>query len=551
MKDLRYIKLFEAFESKFLAKTLSAIEDKDAFILMLKLICNRIDFPVSKLNDDYFEYLPFNKALRRINDVEKCKASNEDGFSCEDGKIGMKWYTKKGEEVIKKTTCSACKGNGVIHKDGMKLIKFWFNKDGEFISMTGVDGSKRSGMFAKFFGEVKGYNIVKPLSNKDVAGLEPGSIIYFHPSGYKSSIIGYIYKDGGRVFAIQSYASGSTPEFWNRSATSWNKIAPCSWNMVNGDFYDVSLLEETKQSNESGSSNNLNYNLSITIQDNEIQYSHPNSVTNIDELLNNQLKGAHFAIIMNLEKLKHSEHDLKSSIASTRSERKLGIPKDSDVKNNNMLRYLGKLSEIDVRDISTLSRYIRRFIISRNVLYIMFVDNFISDIQKVYTSIMKLYPTKDTLGLIDDSRAEDLNGLIKSQIAEMNIRNLNVIKNLDYYRENFKKLYEQNPEWASLCLELLDSFDNLGKVIYDRITSEKIESIDDFRGVINIIRNIINECDNSNIYQIPRFRDLFRFMAAVHSVNPEDGYYHLNTRDRRRIESSIIDTKTIIAKINK
>ena len=60
MKNLKYIKLFEAFESVKLSKTLGFIS-KDArgtFISQLKFLADRMDLPYSKYSDDYFQYLP-------------------------------------------------------------------------------------------------------------------------------------------------------------------------------------------------------------------------------------------------------------------------------------------------------------------------------------------------------------------------------------------------------------------------------------------------------------------------------------------------------------
>ena len=67
MKKLKHIKLFEAFESVKLGKTLSFINSgaKSSFIDNLKNIASKYDFPISKFNDDMFQYLPFKSALRK------------------------------------------------------------------------------------------------------------------------------------------------------------------------------------------------------------------------------------------------------------------------------------------------------------------------------------------------------------------------------------------------------------------------------------------------------------------------------------------------------
>ena len=59
MKNLKHIQIFEAFESRILSKTLGYINtsDKSNFMDRIKRLCKTIDFPLSKMSDEYFEYL--------------------------------------------------------------------------------------------------------------------------------------------------------------------------------------------------------------------------------------------------------------------------------------------------------------------------------------------------------------------------------------------------------------------------------------------------------------------------------------------------------------
>jgi hypothetical protein len=76
MKNLKYIQIFEAFESKILGKTLAYIKepnDKSKFFDQIKRLCKNIDYPLSKMSDDYFEYffsfikkIIINKNMRKI-----------------------------------------------------------------------------------------------------------------------------------------------------------------------------------------------------------------------------------------------------------------------------------------------------------------------------------------------------------------------------------------------------------------------------------------------------------------------------------------------------
>jgi hypothetical protein len=85
MSKLQHIKLFEAFESIKLTKTLGYIKDKsdkNNFLDRLKRVCGSIDFPYSKLSDEFFEYLPFKKALDKAAIVtdEPCVATSRSEF---------------------------------------------------------------------------------------------------------------------------------------------------------------------------------------------------------------------------------------------------------------------------------------------------------------------------------------------------------------------------------------------------------------------------------------------------------------------------------------
>ena len=59
MRQLKYIKLFEAFDSVQISKTLKFVkkEDKSMFMDALKAITTNIDAPLSALNDKNFHLI--------------------------------------------------------------------------------------------------------------------------------------------------------------------------------------------------------------------------------------------------------------------------------------------------------------------------------------------------------------------------------------------------------------------------------------------------------------------------------------------------------------
>ena len=148
MKNLKYIKLFEAFDARTLNVTLKNIkgsEDKKNFLSNLKTICDKFDIPESKLSDDLFTYLPFNKALKFnnvVSDDQPCDAVGEfvHGERCDNGKVRRPWG--RGFRVV---DCGTCKGTGIKPKrSDLSLLKFWFNSEGKYVATTAVDGIYRA-----------------------------------------------------------------------------------------------------------------------------------------------------------------------------------------------------------------------------------------------------------------------------------------------------------------------------------------------------------------------------------------------------------------------
>jgi hypothetical protein len=150
MKDLKYIQLFEAFESSKLSKTLKFInkEYRSRFLQDIKSLCNSMNFPLSEISDDLFEYLPYKKALTCHKDPvqKKCSATSESEFGssvgipgekCEDGKLKRTW----GAGRIRVMECPNCNGTGIEpFKEKWKYLKFWFSADKKYITKTATNG---------------------------------------------------------------------------------------------------------------------------------------------------------------------------------------------------------------------------------------------------------------------------------------------------------------------------------------------------------------------------------------------------------------------------
>ena len=202
MKNLKHIQIFEAFESRILSKTLGYINtsDKSNFMDRIKRLCKTIDFPLSKMSDEYFEYLPFKSALSRaaMTGDEPCEATSKSEFpgyavageNCTNGKIKRQWGARTRDVV-----CPVCGGSGVKPKKSeIKLVKFWFTSEGKWVATTLVDGVIRSGRGkssgSKFSTNFSDYTVGRSVSNlSELRGGEMASMTIG-----SDQVIAYIFK---------------------------------------------------------------------------------------------------------------------------------------------------------------------------------------------------------------------------------------------------------------------------------------------------------------------------------------------------------------------
>jgi hypothetical protein len=209
MKHLiSYNKLFEAFESKNISGTLHFIKNPE-------------------------ERKKFINSLKEKKGPEKCGAESKwiKGEFCQDGKVKRTWG--KGTRM---STCPVCKGTGVKKPkpNDLKIIKFWFNSEGRFVSTTGVDGTLRNSInnSNKLDDNPKHYKEGEKITLEQFFKLPTGSIIM---CDFRTipSVISYVLQSNRNpnreIFLLQNKISGSTPDY---STSDWKKIAKFSYVVV-------------------------------------------------------------------------------------------------------------------------------------------------------------------------------------------------------------------------------------------------------------------------------------------------------------------------------
>jgi len=411
---MKYLKLFEAFESNILSKTLSYLSDmsKGDFMKAIKNYCEKIDFPLSKISDDYFQYLAYNKALKSVisseDKVEDCKATSKEVFGdksvgddiCTGGKLKRIWG--KG---VRSVDCPKCLGTGKIKvgdpdaPKGYELIKFWINNEKDIISVTLTDGKKgdSTGAADDYVGFGKVYDSNDSLDN--IPHLHPVIIRW---SDESNSAIGTFYKPGGewRCYVIHNIRSkdGSEP-----GGRDWKKYGKYSWSVGGGSYQTIQMCKKSE------------------VAEGEINYYEYNKVTDFNFKTSktssspHKLEGSNFAIVFDTGKLKNSEYVKKSEITKGRDKVKSGIIggklgiKDVDIKKQNLDKYIKALASKGVKgemsDLASLDNYIFRVLGGKNLIF-KFIKGEVSDVDKIINSFFKMLKVNEEYGYDHDYSEE-------------------------------------------------------------------------------------------------------------------------------------------------
>lgn len=517
-KQLKYLKIFEAFESVKLSKTLNYIKDessKSKFMDLLKLIASNIDLPLSKYSDEYFQYLPFNKALKlNFNyDDEVCDANSEQSYPeygvpgsvCDKGQVDRKWG-----KSIRKAKCTVCEGTGVKKKTDfeIKWFKFWFDKDGRYITTTGTDGQIRpqiTNMAISFGGKIPTLPISRNLDDYIVTGKEyplnsvlslpTGSIVSIRIGIPRQNVIGMILKDsyeGTYIIHDDSRCSGASPD-----GMEWQIYGRYSWVVRSERDMDgtAKLLipkneaESFKQLEEEDEDKVDPYTWNAPIH---VRYSSFNLTTekNVEKLLSD----AHFAIVLNYLDLTKSEYKKHRTIRQEREESRKGstyLMSDDEIRQLNIEKYVEEIrKKISISgDLKDFPRTLKRFIGGIYAgIYVLRgrnsseLNNFVENLYRFMSSS----PESDDQKMYYEIAERNLKDTIERNIKFNN----DVTKSISSLRDMARQ--ENRPDLNTVIDGILD----LNKAISNKMGSIEVETLEDvdvFLEKYNSIRRVYKE----------------------------------------------------------
>ena len=516
MKNLKYLQIFEAFESKTLSKVFNYVNkaQKGQFKTILENLCDKLNFPMSALSDDLFQYLSFNKALQLTYNVEDKPCDNESdtipGEKCSgptgdenQGTIMRTWGRGR-----RRVECIVCKGTGIKPKTNfpIKWIKFWFDKDGKYIQATITDGQIRQQSGSDYKGgtlddRIDQYEVEKTgISWNELTNYSTGDIFKFSDSSGNGTGVAMLFIDNGKAYMIQNFASGSTPDY----SDDWMKAARFSWVVnsssdVRGTLTLLKPKNVDKDENVEEKPDPYSWNALVRLGNLSVQRS---------SKVKEEIQGAHFALVLDYVKMK--EKTKESTFKDTqvtkqkREESKIdaaALKLPNNIRTENYERYTKTISKnIKITsDITSIKNLFMRVLGMQYAGHYVLQGLHFGDLESIFEKIIKFLQNLDQANQDSESDAarvqqvyvDGISSYVKNAMENTTRYNSNIRKNLDY-------LYTASP--SPEHTKILDKFVQVNKAIVDKIRSAELDSIEDAVVFYGKVRRMREDYKNSPLF---------------------------------------------------
>ena len=526
---MKYLKLFEKFESLKLSKTLSFLKDKSGFISELKSISGIKDIPLSNFTDDMFQYMPFKKALKFLKkpDPEICQTCSGEG------KYRRPWG--KGTRLVK---CSDCDSTGKISPTSSTIshLKFWFSSEGQYVGKTCTTGEVYVRSSIKSDGKeyTKGPTFTCRELTREAANnqsrLETGDKVWMELN-YRM-VVATIFKQDNHIFFIQNESSYGEP-----NGTDWKKYGSRSYML---SYLPSSRIITTLRPKEDGYSDPKDYNFWVTSR------FVPNKEESIDSVINK----ADFALILDMSKIPAG--GLKN-LKDKRAEQKIGIPKtDDEIRNINLKRYLSKLSQSFKisDDLSSINRIPSRIFGRSRSSFFIYSGEFLN----IYSAIItNYYKAIVFLESGDTSSFKYYEDVIKSQLDKaynkISSRSVYLNKNIIDLKKSIidSSLDIEKKEYITEFIQLME---DLGTVIESKVLSRNLETIFDMEVSLQKITSIMNIM-TSERYKTSGSSASYVMTYLTKDYPVRNILSEINYLSNSSLKALVDDTKKIIQIVNR
>lgn len=513
MRKILNFKIFEAFKSQKLTKTLGFInkDSRSKFLDQLQTLGGKIDFPISEYSDEFFQYLPFKKALDLNQSIvdELCDATSSQEFpefpvpgsTCGgSGRLDRRWGRS-----VRSVVCPVCSGSGIKPKRSfeIKWIKFWFDKDGNFINTTATDGKIRSQIAnvevysdtdTTWSEDKADYVKLKVLTREELLKLPTGC--YVLGNFERGEIVARTYKsyEDEKIYVIQNNQDGSEP-----NDNDWRTFGRYSWVVTKRGSEmtgSATLLipkikyESWKEQSDATEINPYDWNNLLQMR---------NLTISDDRNVQEKLKDAHFAVVLDYLSLKKSGYktiDVTRKERQTQKQGATALQKEDEIKKANLARYISQISSnLQIKD----------------------------DLGNIQTIISRFFGY-DMIGwyILKGKRLEEFNNFLRVLFRFLKSQNTSDYNDCIYiYKEALKSNTEYNQEFKKLIddirkecqtfqsgrlVECFSKLEELTEVVKNKATKYKIESYEDLESFYQIISSIRENMRSERF----KMRDVYR-----------------------------------------
>lgn len=500
MSNMKYLMLFEAFQSNTLSKMMKFLDkkvDKDSkqrFRERLVKLIQNLDIPIDKISDIDVKYLNRNQSLklRNVDDINNIK--------------------------------------------GIYCLKFWFSIDEGYLGFTGVGNNSMN--FKEYLSgsrRRRNENQNSPFTYEELdyikneLGITTGKLTplkNYEDLTHKQLVIGLFSGDpddtnriglakiwrneNGGLYGIQNVAEGGYPEgtvdgeHWrdwrNEDGTEFN----LSWDMASvnspaDDHYKIHIYTPSeeplhiegvkKEEKKEEPSSPFDFNLPLSSSYRISEWG--DTSWSIDDYT--LVEKSDFSIVLMIDDILKSVEKPVSSVKKEREESKEGATKlmsDSQIKKANIERYLtamvGKMGiETDIKELKNLQKLV--------------IKSICSDF--AFISIYKSRPGFDNLDnitsfiydMMRSSNETDKGYYLKNITSNYKSLNSHYEDYVKVYNESLKSINETDIEPIKEVFEILMG---IGKKITTYLQAQNIQTIEDLSMVLaklKSIRTLANE----------------------------------------------------------
>ena len=538
MSDMKYLMLFEAFESNALSKMMKFLKNKvdnnskGRFQDKLKTLISKLNIPIDKIKDENVKYLNRNQAIKL-----KPTEENEGGLYC---------------------------------------LKFWFSMDEGYLGFTGTSdrimdfnrylkggrrrrdegGDQNTPFSERELNYIKNELQIKTgklTPVKDYNDLQHGQLVIgiFSDDEDDLSRLGLakIWRDEyGHLNAIQNITSGGSPDE-DVDGVNWREWRNederfiFSWSMGSTDspgsdhhqlhIYTPSeepihVVGKKEVKEEEDLSSPFDFNLPLSSSYYVSEWG--DTSWSIDDY--KSVEKADFAIVLMIGDIIKSVDTKVGDVRKSREESKEGATKlmsDNQIKKANIERYLsamvGKMGiEKDIKELKNLQRLVIKSVCN-DFAFISIYKN-----RPGFDSLNGI--TRDIYNMMKVEDKGDKEYYLKSIISRF--QSLNSYSE-DYIKEYTKCLKIVNDSNIKPIKEIFKIFMEISKKIKDYLLSQNIQTVEDLRMIIAKLKSIMTLVGDDEISFSGYTRSI---LNEFHYDN--DVKYYINDYSERR-ESQILE----------